>query len=244
MICTATLLVEQKVPKAQVAGDLPGGKRPGLFDIATYTKYFRVPKLGSLYIQFFLFTFAFSCFMSGFGLFAERRFVTADGHPWTQIQVGYLFTYSGFLGIIIQGGLLGRLVKKVGEVRLVLVSFIAAITAYVTLGFTTTLALLLIVATVSGFGNGVLRPVITSLMTQTVGRHEQGVVLGISGSLSSLAMTVAPISGGALLDHGMTLEWTLIPATAATLGLIAALATRQRYGSASGVPPDKLSSGA
>jgi len=42
----------------------------------------------------------------------------------------------------------------------------------------------------SAYGNGVLRPVITSQITQQVGRHEQGVAIGISGSLSSLAMTI------------------------------------------------------
>ena len=45
--------------------------------------------------------------------------------------------------------------------------------------------MLVIAATIDGFGNGVLRPVLTSRITQIVGRHEQGVALGISGSLSS-----------------------------------------------------------
>lgn len=236
MICTYTLL-DADSPAARASGKPagalapaveagPGGKRPGLFDLATYLDYFRRPGLGALYLQFFLFSFAFSSFMSGFGLFAERRFTTADGHPWTSREVGYMFAYSGFLGIILQGGIMGRLVKRLGEARLALAGFVSVVLAYLVLGFAATLAVLLVVSTLSAFGNGVLRPVITSQLTQRIGRHEQGVVLGISGSLSSLAMTMAPPTGGALLDRHWLVAWTFVPATAATLGLLVALVNR------------------
>ncbi len=232
MICTYTLLEPgtpgsrdaSALPEAKLTG--PGGERPGLFDLAVYLEYFRRPGLGALYLQFFLFTFSFSAFMSGFALFAERRFTTSNGLPWTAREVGFMFAYSGFLGIILQGGLLGRLVKRLGEVRLALAGFVAIVIAYIVLGFAETLAVLLVVATISAFGNGVLRPVITSELTQKVGRHEQGIALGISGSLSSLAMTLAPPTGGSLLDQHWLVAWTLVPATAAALGLIVALIHR------------------
>ena len=251
MICTYTLL-EPGVPAApegvapgavgpaasaaSAAPVAPGGKRPAVFDLSTYLEYFKRPGLGSLYLQFFLFAFSFSAFMSGFALFAERRFTTADGHAWTSREVSFMFAYTGFLGIILQGGILGRLVKRVGEPRLAIAGFLSAATAYVMLGFTVTLALLLVAATISAFGNGVLRPVITSEITQGVGRHEQGVAIGISGSLNSLAMTVAPPIGGKLIDHGSLLGWTLVPAVAAGLGLIAALITRSK--ATRGAPTD------
>ncbi|MEO8553818.1 MAG: hypothetical protein ABI678_27785, partial [Kofleriaceae bacterium] len=60
-------------------------------------------------------------------------------------------------------------------------------------------------------------------LTQLVGRHEQGVALGISGSLSSLAMTIAPPCGGLLLDHDSTMGWAFVAAAAAIVGLIAAI---------------------
>jgi MFS family permease len=233
MICTYTLL-ESETPGAKAAEGTPrativvgpGGKRPGVFDIETYLEYFKRPGLGALYLQFFLFTFAFSAFMSGFPLFAERQFTTGQGHPWTAREVGYLFGYTGFLGIVLQGGLLGRLIKRFGESRIALAGFCAVVVAYFALGFTETVVVLVGVATISAFGNGVLRPVITSLLTQRVGRHEQGVVLGISGSLSSLAMMLAPPTGGILIEHHWLVAWAFVPATAAALGLIVALSSR------------------
>ncbi|HSR98039.1 MAG TPA: MFS transporter [Kofleriaceae bacterium] len=239
MICTFTLLEPgvpaapegepgAAAPAASAAPAAPGGKRPAVFDLSTYLEYFKRPGLGALYLQFFLFAFSFSAFMSGFALFAERRFTTADGHAWTSREVSFMFAYTGFLGIILQGGILGRLVKRVGEPRLAIAGFLCAAVSYVMLGFTVTLSLLVVAATISAFGNGVLRPVITSELTQGVGRHEQGVAIGISGSLNSLAMTVAPPIGGMLLDHGSLVGWTLVPTCAAVVGLIAALVTRSK----------------
>ena len=168
MVCSYTLL-EPGVPPveagaaAAAAPTAPGGKRPAVFALSTYVEYFQRPGVGSLYLQFFLFAFSFSAFMSGFALFAERRLA------WTSREVGYMFAYSGFLGIILQGGILGRLVKKVGEPPLAVAGFVAAAISYTLLGFTTTLTLLIVAATISSFGNGVLRPVITSEITQGVG---------------------------------------------------------------------------
>jgi len=232
MVCTYTLLPRTLPPQhpegAAAAG--PAGRRPGAFDIQTYVEYFRRPGLGALYVQFFLFTFAFSAFTSGFALFAQQRF------GWGVRETGYLFMYAGFVGIILQGGLIGRLVARFGEVKLGLAGFIAAVIGYFVLGFAQTVLMLLVVATINGFGNGVLRPVLTSRITQAVGRHEQGVALGISGSLSSLAMTMAPPSGGAMLDEHWTLVWAMVPATVATLGLIAALVNRARGAPAPAAP--------
>jgi multidrug resistance protein len=116
-------------------GDVgPGGRRPGAFDLGTYAEYFRRPGLLPLYAQFFLFSFAFSCFFSGFALFAERRFTTADGQPWGAEEVGYLFAYSGLLGILLQGGLLGRLVKRYGELKLTIAGFASGAIAYLAIG--------------------------------------------------------------------------------------------------------------
>ncbi|MFT3694594.1 MAG: MFS transporter [Kofleriaceae bacterium] len=234
IICTWTLLPREKPPQtdANVKAPVgPGGKRPGLFDGKVYADYFTRHGLGAVYLQFFLFTFAFSCFTSGFALFAKDRF------GWSARETGYIFAYSGFLGIIWQGGLIGRLVKKFGEVRLALLGFIAAVMAYVMMGFAYSLAFILVTGFVNSFGNGVLRPVLTSRLTQLVGRNEQGIALGISGSLSSLAMTMAPPSGGFFLNMGSTFGWAMVSACAAALGLIAAIQSRAADVPAVSKPP-------
>src|SRR5262249_6127959 len=161
---TYFLLPREKPPQADSveAPAGPAGRRPSAFDLAVYTEYFRRPKLGAIYLQFFLYIFSFSAFTSGFALFAKARF------GWGERETGYLFVYAGLLGIIMQGGVLGRLVKKLGEIRLALIGFATVIVGYIVLGFAQTLAMLIVVATVNGFGNGVLRPVLTARISQVV----------------------------------------------------------------------------
>src|SRR5207248_6784581 len=96
----------------------PGGRRLRLFDWGTYAQYFRRPVLGGLLWEFFLFTFSFASFTGGFALFAELRYVR-HGMPFGPQQGGYVFTYAGLLGIVVQGSLRsGWPVRLVGEVRL------------------------------------------------------------------------------------------------------------------------------
>src|SRR5436853_2212232 len=96
----------------------PGGKRLRILDWGAYLQYFRRPVLGGPLWEFFLFTFAFASFTGGFALFAERRF-SWHGMPFGPKQVGYVFTYSGLLGIVVQGSLRsGWPVRLFGELRL------------------------------------------------------------------------------------------------------------------------------
>jgi len=66
---------------------------------------------------------------------------------------------------------------------------------------------LLFAAGLSSFGTGVLRPALTSLITQQVGRSEQGVVLGLNQSLLSVAQIIGPAIAGALIDAGHLSVW-------------------------------------
>lgn len=241
IVCTATLLPSTPprpaaaiapatvAPAAPAIGTVaeqvpepvpePAGRRLRLLDWGTYFQYFRRPVLSGLLWEFFCFCLAFSTFTSGFALFAERRF-TWHGLPFGPKQVGYVFAYSGLLGIILQGGLIGRLVKRFGEVKLITAGFVAAVIGYTFLGFSTTLAILLIGATFASFSNGVLRPALTSLITQNVSRGEQGVVLGLTQSLLSVAQIIAPTIAGILIDRGYLTAWALWAAVISVVALV------------------------
>jgi MFS family permease len=204
----------------------PGGKRLKVLDWGIYLQYFKKPVLGGMLAEFFLFTFAFATFTGGFALFAERRFVW-HGAPFGPKEVGYVFMYSGFLGIFVQGAMRqGALLKRVGEVRLVTAGFLLAAVGYAILGFSAGIAVLLVAASLSSFGNGVLRPALTSLITQQVSRAEQGVVLGLNQSLLSVAQIVGPAIAGALIDRGHLTLWALWAALIMGIALVLNLRAR------------------
>ncbi len=217
VLCTYFLL-PQAVPNADAEVG-PGGKRLGLLDWGAYAKYFQNKELAPILLQFFCFCAMFSMFMSGFALFAERRFAV-DGRPYGPREIGYLYAYSGLLGVIIQGGLLGRLVKRFGENALASAGFFSAAVGLTVLSFTGSLPLLIAVFTAVAFGTGVLRPALTSLVSRSVSRREQGVVLGLTQSLNSTSSIVAPVVSGFLIGHAQLRAWTLVAAGIAVAGFL------------------------
>ena len=212
VLCTATLL--KGGPQSHHAFD----DREAALRFRTYAKYFGRPGLRERLLQFLFFITSFSLFISGFALFAERRF-TYQGRPFGPREIGYVFGYVGFLGIILQGGLIGRLVKRFGESTLVAAWFIALVIGYFGLGIASSFTLLMLTGTLAAFGNGVIRPALTSLITQQAGRQEQGVVLGITQSLMSMASIVAPVVGGLLIERQMLKEWAWAAAGLAAVGV-------------------------
>jgi DHA1 family tetracycline resistance protein-like MFS transporter len=201
------------------AADTATPRKFTVLDWGNYVRYFRLPDLAPRLWQFLAFTLAFSMFMSGFPLFAERRFEW-HGHPFGPKEVGYVYAYLGVLGVILQGGLIGRLVKTFGELRLVRVGFFCGLVGLIALGFTYSIPLLLVATAVSSSGTGVVRPVLTSLITQKAGRSEQGVVLGLTQSLNSIAAIIAPAVGGFLIDHSLLTGWALLAAAICGVALL------------------------
>jgi MFS family permease len=116
------------------------------------------------------------------------------------------------LGVILQGGLMGWLVKKFGEIALVRAGFLLAMLGLGALGFTYGIPVLLVVSAVASSGTGIVRPALTSLITQKAARSEQGVVLGLTQSLNSIAAIVAPAIAGILIDHSLLATWAMLAA--------------------------------
>lgn len=217
ILATAVLLPRVR-PQASGGQDGPGGRRLALLSWGRYAEYFRRPELATLLYQFFAFAFAFAAFISGFALFAERR-LSWHGVPFGAKHVGYVFAFSGFLGIILQGGLIGRLVKRFGEVKLTRAGFASFSVSYALLAYVHRVPELLASATLSSFGQGALRPALTAQITHVSRRDEQGLVLGMTQSLMAVAQIVAPLLTGFLIGHELIGAWAWMAAISAAIGL-------------------------
>jgi MFS family permease len=71
-----------------------------------------------------------------------------------------------------------------------------------------------------------VRPTLTSLITQATSREEQGVVLGLTQSLTSVAQICAPPLGGYLIERGLLTGWGLVASAVALTGLTLAYRSR------------------
>lgn len=186
--------------------------------------YLQRPHMRWLLVEFLLFGFIFAGFTSGFAMFAERRFVY-DGKPFGAHEVSLLFTYSGFMGLILQGFLLGRLVKMFGEAKLVWAGFFSMALSYFLLSGADSITWLVIASTIGSFGTGVIRPALTALVSQTARAEEQGAALGATQSLVSVGQVLAPLISGAIIDSSKVNPsalawWAWWLAGLAALGLI------------------------
>jgi len=148
------------------------------------------PRLAFVLVIYFLFIVAFSIMTSTFSFYTMFRFGYDAQHT------GYLFAYVGVIAIIIQGGLIGRLVKRFGELPLVIVGAFCFAISLFAVPFVSPaaggLAALLIGGGVFSAGNSLATPALTSLASKSVGATEQGTILGVTQSVASLARAVGP----------------------------------------------------
>jgi DHA1 family tetracycline resistance protein-like MFS transporter len=222
---TSILTTYLLLPAVQPAGagkgiPGPGGKRLSLVQWGAYAVYFREPALAAKLYQFFAFAFAFAMFIAGMPLVLERR-LTWAGKPFGPEQVGYTWAFAGLMGIFLQGPALGRLVKRFGERALNRTGFMGYVCGYALLGFCHSIPVLALATFVTSIG-GLVRPTLTSLITQATPREEQGVVLGLTQSLNSAALIIAPPLGGYLIEHGWLTVWGLVASAVAFIGLMLA----------------------
>ncbi|MBL8203552.1 MAG: MFS transporter [Blastocatellia bacterium] len=169
----------------------------------------------------FIATLAFGIFQPLFPLFAQTKY------GYDQTQVSYLFVYSGLIGVLIQGGLIGRMVKSASEKSLLLAGMVALIVAYLTLPWTPALMPLLAVLGLMAIGTSFVSSMLPTLVSKYAPATEQGRVLGITQAAGSLARAVGPLLGGWLLASGGIVR----PFYAcATLILIAFLFSLSRLG--------------
>jgi DHA1 family tetracycline resistance protein-like MFS transporter len=179
--------------------------------------------VGTIIIANFIFTAAFAMMEQAIGLFIARSHLgAAEVHgaeyvkQAAQLTAIYLVAV-GVTATIVQGGLIGRLNKRFGEVRLattglLIVSLGMAFVPY-NVGQMPGMWML-ISAIVLAAGTGISGPSLSSLLSRSVSTDEQGGTLGLNQSMSSLGRVIGP--GFA----GMIFEWNMAAMFYISAGLI------------------------
>jgi len=126
-----------------------------------------------------------------------------------------MFIVVGVTTLITQLAVMGGLARKIGEHRLVIIGTIMLTAALAGIAFAGDMMWIRILSAVVAIGNGVLNPSISSLISQTAGSRNRGMISGAQQGLGSLARIVAPPINNTLVGI-----WTGIPflASAAVMG--------------------------
>lgn len=199
------------------------------------------PKIGLLVLIFFLATFAFSCFESTLPLLVSDSFnlgITMD-ETMPATTVISLFVFCGIIGAIIQGGLIGRLVKMLGEPKLIALSLLLTGIALGVLPFIKGegplkwssvlhaadgpwIKMLLALALLS-IGSALTRAPLFGLLSNLAPASEQGATIGIAQSAGALARIVGPLFAASLYFHSAALTYVICGAISLVAAILAAL---------------------
>jgi DHA1 family tetracycline resistance protein-like MFS transporter len=180
------------------------------------------PTIGWLLAATFLSTFVFAGMEATFALWSERAY------GWGATQNGYLFAFIGMTTATIQGGLMGKLAKRFGESNLLVQGAIALTIGIAAIPFALWLPGLVVTMGVVAYGFALSNTSLVSLISLQAGEHEQGGVLGVSRSMTTLGRVLGPAWAGLLFDV-FGRDWPYFAGATVMLAVLAlALAVRRR----------------
>jgi DHA1 family tetracycline resistance protein-like MFS transporter len=154
--------------------------------LGTIWRALREPQLGTLLLAQLAFSFAFYAWISVFALYVER--VLHFGPS----QSSLIFVVSSIINIIVQAGLIGKLVDRFGEGRLAIAGFAFAIIAYAFVPYITSILTLLGVVVFWALSGALIRPSLSAEISRAAPAALRGTLFGINDSLSNAAFVVAP----------------------------------------------------
>ena len=156
------------------------------------------PGLRSYLGMVFLITLSFSLFTGTFALLAQHRF------DYTPAKIGALLSFVGLMATLVQGGLIGPLVKRFRELPLATAGAAMFAAGLALVPMAHGLTLMLVALFLIGFGNSLNMPTLLALVSRAAPAREQGRVLGVQQSLESVARIIGLVLGGWLFARG---EW-------------------------------------
>ena len=138
----------------------------------------------------------FSILTTVFALYLLHRFrIDTKG-------TGLILAGMGVIGAVIQGGMIGRLVKIFGEGALAVTGCLSMAAGLAALAFSENFPVMFASAAFVGIGNSLLAPTLTSLASRAAEPEWQGRALGLLQSAGSLARFLGPMTAGFLLAAG------------------------------------------
>ena len=159
---------------------------------ASLVELLRNSTLSRLIVINLLFTIAFTAMEAVFALFSQHMF------GWTAKENGYIFTYVGLIIVLMQGGLVGQLVKRFGERKLLIAGLLMLSIGLALLPFSSTLAFMLVALGILSAGNGAVTPTTSALLSLTSSREAQGKVLGLAQGIAGLGRIIGPLFAGSI----------------------------------------------
>jgi multidrug resistance protein len=148
---------------------------------------------GTIVVTYLFQISGFAIMTTLFALFTEKHF------GFDARQTGYVFGFIGIISVILQGGLIGRLVKMFGETALARTGLVLLAASLAFLPLVASVPALLLACALIAIANGLVNPTLNGLASQMIDRSWQGRAMGLMQSAGSVGRLVGPLLGGWLL---------------------------------------------
>jgi len=147
--------------------------------------------LSLLYTILFVVSLAFSGLEATFALYIH------DLYGFTSKDLGYMFLVMGIISAMVQGGMIGKMVKRLGEPAVLSLGIALYAIGFFAIPLSGGFWLLTFILCLFGAGQGMIRATATAMITQrtAVGL---GVTTGAISSMDSLGRIAGPLLGGAV----------------------------------------------
>jgi MFS transporter, DHA1 family, multidrug resistance protein len=147
--------------------------------------------LSLLYGIMFIVSFAFSGLETTFALYIN------DLYGYSSKDLGYMFLVMGIISAFVQGGLIGKMVKRLGEPLVLTIGLILYGIGFFAIPLSANFWTLALTLSLFGAGQGMIRATGTAMITQRT-TQGQGVTSGTISSMDSLGRILGPLAGGAV----------------------------------------------
>ena len=163
----------------------------------------RRPDIRGLLVCYTLLMFAQMMLQSTWVLFTTFRF------GWTPRENGLSLFCVGVCSVAVQAGLLALLVRRFGEIRLVLMGLGSGAVAFFLYGLATQgwMMYAVILCNLLAFAAG---PALQGILSKSSGAGEQGELMGSLQSIGSLGLVIMPLLGSSILgavSHLPPADW-------------------------------------
>lgn len=193
---TYFLLPESLTPERRAAMPRRAGLRP-----KSRLEMLRVPGVGLLMLIAFAGQLAFFSFQAIWVLWSEKVLFAGYDDKFTQQAIGGILALVGFFGILTQILWVKPIVKRFGERVMVAGGLLVRSIPWAIMAVFPSIALIIAVAPLISFGNGLVLPGLTALLTYLVPPDERGYAIGLSESVQGLGRISAPLIAGALFQY-------------------------------------------
>ena len=176
----------------------PLPRKRALNPISLLQRVFARPDVRRLALAFFGFFMAFNGFTTILVLYLRNAFA------WTEGMAGAAFALVGVIAMVVQGGLIGPLVKRFGELRLTLTGL-----GLLTIGcvlvplatLETSVPVIYSAVALLALGTGLVTPCLRALVSRRLNRDGQGAALGGLQGLQSLGTFIGASAAGFSYDR-------------------------------------------